>query len=126
MNKNTLLKGIFFAFVTSVISGVAIFYSKISLIKIDPLVLATARNTYVAIFFLLGFLLFNKFKELKKIKRSQLMPLMLIGIIGGGIPFFLFFTGLSMIGAQAGNIIHKSLLSETDYIICYNHYQCSR
>jgi drug/metabolite transporter (DMT)-like permease len=35
--------------------------------------------------------------------------LVLIGLVGGGIPFALFFNGLSLIGSTTANIINKSL-----------------
>lgn len=108
-HNKILIKGIFLALVTSIISGIAIFYSKIAVHKIDPLVLTTSRNFYVAIIFLAGFLLMGKWKEIKNINRKQTFQLLLIGLIGGSIPFFLFFTGLSMINAQLGNLIHKTL-----------------
>jgi len=110
MNKqNNLAKGVFFALITSVVSGIAIFYSKFSITKIDPLVLTTSRNLYVGVAFLLLIIFTNKISELQKINRKNLFQLILIGLIGGGIPFYLFFSGLQLIGAQTGNLIHKTL-----------------
>lgn len=102
-------KGILFAFLTSIISGVAIFYAKLAVAKIEPLVLTTSRNLYVGLIFLLFFLVSKRLAEIKKLTRGQLIRLILIGIIGGGLPFFLFFTGLKMTSAQTANLIHKSL-----------------
>jgi len=107
--QNNLAKGILFALITSVISGISIFYSKISVSKIDPLILTTSRNLYVGIVFLLFILLSKKLGEIKKVSRKNIFSLILIGLIGGGIPFYLFFTGLQSIGAQTGNLIHKTL-----------------
>lgn len=109
MNKNNLAKGVLFALLTSVISGISIFYSKISVAKIDPLILTTTRNLYVGFMFFLLVIFTKKISELKKINGKNLLQLILIGFIGGGIPFYLFFSGLQLIGAQTGNIIHKSL-----------------
>lgn len=110
MNKqNNLAKGVLFALITSVISGIAIFYSKISVAKIDPLVLATSRNLYVGVAFFLLLIFTKKINELKNVSRKNLLQLILIGLIGGGIPFYLFFSGLQVIGAQTGNLIHKTL-----------------
>jgi len=66
-NIKQIHKGITLAFAASVISGIAIFYSKISVVKIDPLILATARNSYVGIIFLLLFLLTNNLKQISKL-----------------------------------------------------------
>lgn len=108
-NINRMHKGIILAFVTSVISGVAIFYSKISVVKIDPLILATARNSYVGIIFLLFFLLTGSIKQLFKLSKRELIILSIIGVVGGSVPFYLFFSGVKLIGAQSANMIHKSL-----------------
>ena len=104
-----LNKGILFAFLTSIISGIAIFFSKISLAKIDPLVLTTGRNLYVGILFLLIFLIKGRLAEFKSLKPQQLFILLLIGLIGGWLPFYLFFTGLQLTQAFTANIIHKTL-----------------
>lgn len=110
MNKqNDLAKGAVFALITSVVSGIAIFYSKISVAKINPLVMATSRNLYVGAAFLLLILLTSKLSSFRKINKKNIVQLILIGLIGGGIPFYLFFSGLQLIGAQTGNIIHKTL-----------------
>jgi drug/metabolite transporter (DMT)-like permease len=106
---NNLAKGVIFALIASVISGFAIFYSKISVAKINPLVMATSRNLYVGIVFLLLIIFTRKIGELQKINRKNLLQLILIGMIGGGVPFYLFFSGLQLIGAQEGNVIHKTL-----------------
>ncbi|MBI4226241.1 DMT family transporter [Candidatus Roizmanbacteria bacterium] len=109
MANNNLRKGILFAFLTSIISGIAIFYSKISVAKINPLVLTTSRNLYVGILFIILFFLSKRWKELKKLKRSQWLTLIFIGLIGGWLPFYLFFTGLQFTQAITANLIHKTL-----------------
>ncbi len=102
-------KGIFFAFLTSIISGIAIFYSKLSLIKINPLILTSSRNFYVGLLFLLIFLFSKKKKEFKKLQTKEIVKLILIGVIGGGLPFYLFFTGLQFASPLTANLIHKTL-----------------
>lgn len=102
-------KGIIYAFITAIISGFSIYYSKIAVAKIPPLVLTTSRNTYVAILFIIFFLATRRLGEIKKLKKNEIFKLALIGLIGGSLPFYLFFTGLKLIGAQEGNLIHKSL-----------------
>lgn len=108
-NIKQIHKGIILAFVTAIISGIAIFYSKISVAKIDPLILATTRNGLVGLFFIIYFLATNNFKQLFKLTKKELLLLLGIGVIGGSIPFYLFFSGIKLIGAQNANIIHKSL-----------------
>lgn len=107
--NNQIKKGMLLAFLTSTISGVAIFYAKVAVTKIDPLVLTTSRNMTAAMLLIICYWLFGKKQELKNLKRNELSKLLLIGIIGGALPFFLFFTGLQLVGAQTANLIHKTL-----------------
>lgn len=102
-------KGIMLALLTSVISGFSIFYSKISVAKIDPLVLTTSRNLYVGALFLIILFLSNGWKSLFRLSKRDAILLVLIGFIGGSIPFYLFFSGIKLMGAQSANLIHKSL-----------------
>ena len=108
-NIKGIHKGMMLAFVTAIISGFAIFYSKISVAKIDPLILATTRNSLVGIFFIIYFFATSNVRQLFKLTKKELLLLFGIGIIGGSVPFYLFFTGIKLIGAQSANIIHKSL-----------------
>src|SRR3989338_10727572 len=102
-------KGIYLALITAIISGFSIFTSKIFVTKLDPLVFTTLKNLFVAV--ILSFMILNKsyIQSLLKLNRKDVLRLILIGLIGGGIPFALFFTGLSMTSAATGAIIHKTL-----------------
>ncbi len=102
-------KGIFFAFCTAIVSGISIFYSKLSVAKIDPLAMATFRNLFVGTLFLILLLGFKGYKRIQKLNYRQFIWLVVLGLVGGGIPFFLFFSGIKLVGAQTANIIHKSL-----------------
>lgn len=107
--QTPIKKGVLLAFLTATISGIAIFYSKIAIAKIPPLILTTSRNFYVGLIFFLYFILTKKINQLKTLKRDQSVLLLLIGLIGGALPFYLFFTGLAMINPQTANLIHKTL-----------------
>src|SRR3990167_5154629 len=102
-------KGIYLSLITAVVSGFSIFASKIFVTKLDPLVFTTLKNLFVAV--ILSFMILNKshIQSLLKLNRKDVLRLILIGLIGGGIPFALFFTGLSMTSAATGAIIHKTL-----------------
>ena len=75
----------------------------------DPLVYTVSKNVLVAL--ILSFLIFKpKFINiLKNFSRSDWVKLVMIGIIGGSIPFFLFFTGLTLTSASNAALIHKTL-----------------
>ena len=64
----------------------------------------------MAILILTFLLASGKIKEIKKLKSREIKLLALIGIIGGSIPFYLFFKGLSMVPAVNGAIIQKTLV----------------
>lgn len=104
-------KGIMYAFIASIISGIAVFYAKISVAKIDPLVLTTSRNLFAGLLLLITYAVsfYSSNKSSHNITLRQLPKLLLISIIGGSIPFFLFFTGLKLMNAQTANLIQKSL-----------------
>lgn len=102
-------KGLIYAFIASVISGIAIFYAKISVSKIDPLILTTSRNLIVGMGFFTFFILSGRLNDLKKLKVKEVTKLLLISIVGGTVPFLLFFTGLKLSPALSANFINKTL-----------------
>jgi drug/metabolite transporter (DMT)-like permease len=67
------------------------------------------KNVVVAVFLIGLFSSIRKRHELKKLTKKDIVKLLLIGIIGGSIPFILFFTGLKMIPAINAGFIHKTL-----------------
>ena len=104
-------KGIGLALVTAVISGVSIFLNKYAVDAIKPpLFFTTLKNIGVA-FLILGILLLTKkWKLLKDLKQREIIYLILIGIVGGSLPFYLYFTGVTLIPAINAAIIHKTLV----------------
>ena len=102
-------KGVLLAFATAVVSGVSIFTNAIIVSKTDPLVFTIVRNAAVAIFLTVMLIGAGDLRKLATLSKRQWGLLFLIGAVGGGIPFALFFTGLAKIGALNGNIIQKTL-----------------
>jgi drug/metabolite transporter (DMT)-like permease len=104
-------KGISFALLASFVSGISIFINKFAVTAIpQPLVFTSIKNTAVAIS-IIGVLFLNgKWRQIKKLSHKELGLLTLIGVVGGSIPFYLFFTGLSTIPAINGAIIQKTLV----------------
>lgn len=114
-------KGIKFAFLAALISGLSIFVNKFAVDAIKPpLYFTTFKNIAV------GILIFsiiltdrnvpgvstgdeNKWTKLTKLTAKQIAILTSIGIIGGALPFYLFFTGLAKIPAINAAIIQKTL-----------------
>ncbi|MFC1722251.1 DMT family transporter [Patescibacteria group bacterium] len=107
----TASKGLKFAFLTALISGVSIFINKFAVGSITPpLVFTAVKNSLVGILILVLLLRSGKLKMVKDLNRKDLFKLMFIGIIGGALPFYLFFTGISQIPAVNAALIHKSLV----------------
>lgn len=103
--------GIYLALTTALISGVAIFVNKFAVTVIQPpLVFTAVKNFGVGMLILSIILATKKWKLIPKLNKKERMYLVLIGIIGGAIPFYLYFTGLSQIPAINAAIIHKSLI----------------
>lgn len=108
---NNKTKGIYFALAAALISGISIFVNKFAVTAIkEPLIFTTIKNSGVALMILVSILASGKFKKIRKLNRREVILLTLVGIIGGSIPFYMFFKGLSMIPAVNGAIIQKTLV----------------
>jgi drug/metabolite transporter (DMT)-like permease len=109
--SSTLKKGIYLAFLTALISGVSNFINKIAVEVIKPPLVFTAEKNAIVGLLIVGILIATwKWEKIKNLTRKQIIYLVLIGIIGGSLPFYLFFTGLSQIPAINGALIHKTLV----------------
>jgi len=103
-------KGISLALATAFISGFAVFMNKFAVaFWQNSSVFTTAKNIIVAVLLISVIILFGKIKELKSLNRNNWLKLILIGLIGGAIPFLLFFKGLSMTDSINAAFIHKTL-----------------
>ncbi|TSC53420.1 MAG: hypothetical protein LiPW39_285 [Parcubacteria group bacterium LiPW_39] len=102
-------KGLILVFSTAVISGFSIFINKYGVSAIDPYIFTFLKNVLVALM-LCGVLLAAKdWRMLKVLTKKQWFLLLIIGLVGGSIPFLLFFKGLSMTSAAHGAFIHKTM-----------------
>lgn len=95
---------------TAFISGVSIFINKFAVTSIsDPVLFSGFKNAIVAVFLVGIILAFKKRNEVRTLTKRQWKRLGLIGLIGGSLPFALFFAGLAMIPAVHATMIHKTL-----------------
>lgn len=102
-------KGVLLVLSTAFISGFSIFINKFGVKEFDPYLFTWLKNTFVA-FFLLGFIFsFGGFAELRELKRRDWLTLLVIGLVGGAIPFLLFFKGLSLTTGANASFIHKTM-----------------
>lgn len=104
-------KGIKMALITMMVSGVSIFINKFAVGAIKPaLVFTGVKNSLVGIMVIAFLIGAKKLSEIKNLNKKQIGQLLAIGIIGGSLPFYLFFTGLTQIPAVNGALIHKTLV----------------
>jgi len=102
-------KGLVFAVVTAFISGISIFSNSVFVSTMNPVAFTFIRNTIVAVMLTIVLVMSGRRGEVHALAKNDWAKLALIGIVGGGIPFAMFFSGLSMIGAVNGNILQKTL-----------------
>ncbi len=108
MNRS---KGIYLALITAFISGVSIFVNKfaVGVIK-SPLVFTADKNFMVGLLMLVILLVSGKWRSIGSVSKQDKLKLLLISIVGGSLPFYLFFTGLSLTSAVNAALIHKTLV----------------
>ncbi|MBN1544843.1 DMT family transporter [Candidatus Woesearchaeota archaeon] len=102
-------RGYLFVLLTALVSGTSIFLNKFGVAGLNPYLFTGAKNLLVAVFLFSALLLFREFRELKKLTHKQWGQLALIGLLGGSVPFLLFFKGLSMASSATSSLIHKSM-----------------
>lgn len=94
-----------------VISGVSVYINKFAVGAIQPpLVFTATKNAMVGVL-LVGMLLASgKWKKVASLSSHQVIKLIGVGVIGGALPFYLFFSGLAQISAVNAQLINKSLV----------------
>ena len=107
--------GVGLALCTALISGVAIFVNSYAVQRFDsPTVYTTAKNLVAAV--LLGLLLFAATRAgspegfTPPTTTSQRVRLVVVGVVGGGIAFVLFFEGLVRATSSDAAFGHKTLV----------------
>lgn len=102
--------GIVLASVTAAISGVSIFANGLIVKSFpDPVVLTGARNALVGLVLLAILLTTGGVGEIRELSRRRAGALLAIALIGGSIPFILFFSGLAQATGPGAAFIHKTM-----------------
>ena len=102
-------KGIMFALLAALISGVSVFVNASAVKLADPFAYTVIKNLGSLVFIVSSVFLIKERKSVILLPTSQIFSLILIGIIGGSIPFVMFFYGLSLGGASVSSFIYRSL-----------------
>lgn len=109
-NLTPMQKGLYLAMLTAVISGLSVFLNKFAVSAwSNSSVFTTGKNLMAVVFLISVMALFGKFSELKNLPKKDWFLLVVIGFIGGSLPFLLFFKGLSLTSAASAAFIHKTL-----------------
>lgn len=106
MSKNRTI-GLLLVLSTAVISGFSIFINKYGVKETNPYVFTFVKNLIAALPFL--FLAIPAYREIKKLDVKNKILLLMIAVVGGSIPFLLFFKGLSMANAANASFIQKTM-----------------
>lgn len=110
MRTSRLATATILALCTAIISGFSNFIAKIGVTAVkDPIVFTTLKNAVVATLLLGVLLAFRKWREIRTLTRRHWVKLVGIGVIGGSLPFALYFTGLTKTSALNASLIHKTL-----------------
>ncbi|MCG2692171.1 DMT family transporter, partial [Microgenomates group bacterium] len=101
-------KGFKLALITAGFSGVAVFLNSLTVKAVgDALVFTTVKNLGVGL--ILVWVLVRKKVNWLEVKQNW-KQLGLIGLIGGALPFYLFFKGLLLANPVQASLIHKTLV----------------
>lgn len=102
-------KGILLVLSTSLISGFAIFMNKWGIEGVSTYFFTFAKNFIVAILLSAVLIFMYRARFFQKLSSRDWLMLVLIGLIGGSIPFLLFFKGLAITSAAKASFFHKTL-----------------
>lgn len=97
---------------TALISGVSIYVNRFALSGIPSSVFAGAKNLIVALALAAVLLATREARTLARLPRGDWIRLAAIGLVGGSIPFLLFFQGLALLastGAALASFLHKTM-----------------
>ncbi|MFH1053780.1 MAG: DMT family transporter [Candidatus Woesearchaeota archaeon] len=101
--------GLCLIFFTAIISGFSIFINSFGVKGFDSSVFTFSKNIVVALFLFAIILGFGLKEQIRALNKKQWLQLSEIGLIGGSIPFLLFFKGLQMTTGSTSAFIHKTI-----------------
>ncbi|MBW2971073.1 DMT family transporter [Candidatus Woesearchaeota archaeon] len=102
-------KGLRLVLLTAIISGFSVFLNRFGVSGMNSYVFVWLKNSVVAVLLASLLLSLKRINILKKLTRSQWSRLILIGLVGGSVPFLLFFRGLQIGNAVSAAFIHKTM-----------------
>jgi drug/metabolite transporter (DMT)-like permease len=111
---STRAKGVALAFVTAAISGVSIWVNGRAVRHFgDATVYTTAKNLVAGLLLVAIFLVGRRATaaaEVRALGGREWLSLFVVGLVGGSVPFVLFFEGLARAEATQASFIQKTLV----------------
>jgi drug/metabolite transporter (DMT)-like permease len=108
MNKNN---SYWLAFLAAVLSGLSVFVNSFGVKGFDATAYTLLKNFFAAFLILLALLFFGSARELLPSLQKHWRKFAVIALVGGGIPFVLFFQGLAISGGVKGSFIYRMLFA---------------
>jgi drug/metabolite transporter (DMT)-like permease len=106
LNRGT---GTALALFAAVISGVSVHVAKMGTQVVpDPFVYTTARNLTVGAVLVLALVVGRRQVDVSVLSGASWLRLGSIALVGGSVPFLLFFWGLTLTTAATGSLIQKT------------------
>jgi drug/metabolite transporter (DMT)-like permease len=102
--------GIVLAFGAALISGLAIYLNGFAVKQLpDAALYTTLKNAVAAGVLIAAAVGLGAVREVRSLDRRSWIGVVLVGVIGGSIPFILFFSGLAQASAPSAAFIQKTL-----------------
>ncbi|HEV8282059.1 MAG TPA: DMT family transporter [Candidatus Limnocylindrales bacterium] len=102
--------GVALAVGAALISGVAIYLNAFAVKQLpDTALYTTLKNGVAASILLAAALTLGGLREARTLTRRQWLPILAVGVVGGSLPFIMFFTGLAQASAPSAAFVQKTL-----------------
>jgi drug/metabolite transporter (DMT)-like permease len=100
--------GTVLAILTAVISGISIPLNKVFVVDMEPAVFTAVRALIIGLIFF-AFAGWHSKRSRKPLTKVPWKYLIAIGIIGGGLAYLMYFSGLSLTTSSRAAFLHKTL-----------------
>jgi drug/metabolite transporter (DMT)-like permease len=108
--RTTSSAGVALALGAAAVSGLAIYLNAFAVKQVpDAAVYTTLKNGVAAVALLFAIGALKRGRPLAAIERRRWPAVLAVGVVGGSIPFILFFTGLAQASAPGAAFIQKTL-----------------
>ncbi len=97
------------AYLAALASGLSVFANSYGVVTMDATAYTLVKNALVAAILASIALSAGKWREFFGLRAKQLLMLLFIGVVGGGVAFALYFNGLAMTGGAVGSFLYRLL-----------------